>query len=191
MSMMSPKKAKKNKEREKEAKKKVLARRAALRAPKIEENKLKKKMKRIGKLQMDMGDLNVWADDIFMKMVNADEKTLSQLERNTQILKALEEEYVGEKARKDNLNSGLEAKGCTTLEEKLNHLHQQLVEDQKASGEEILAEEIALAKSATDVGLAGNAECAFKSKPKKEVAEVTICKAPVLDSEVQASEENE
>lgn len=161
MSKMSQKKAKKKKEREKESRKKVLERREVLRAPKIEENKLQKKMKRISKLQKDMEGLNQWADEVLVKM---SDKTLNQLERNAKILKALEDEYEKEKAKKTQLNNDLESKGLYALEEKLNFLHNELVEQQRSVGIEVLGENIVPAQKS-------------KSKPS-EVAEVTVCKAP-------------
>lgn len=136
------KKAQKKKDRAKRVRKQILLKRAALRAPQEEENKLKKKMKRITKLKKDMGKLNVWADDVFLKM---SEQNLSQLEKNCKILKALEEEYRKETENKKNLNESLESKGCLALEEKLNHLHNKLVEEQKAlheNGLKIPAEDL-------------------------------------------------
>ena len=132
MSMMSRKKLQKKKDREKEVKKRVLHRRTAIRAPKIEENKNRKKMERISKLQKDMKELNVWADDVLGKL---DSKTLTQLERNAQLLKGLEEEYEVERAKKSELNGDLESKGLNSLDEKLNHLHQNLVQSQRTSKE--------------------------------------------------------
>lgn len=163
MSRPSPKRLKKKKEREKEARKKVLVRRAAIRAPQVEANKEKKKMKRVVKLQKEMGELNMWADDVLSKLSN---DTLTQLEKNAQILKALEKEYEKETKNKRNLNNGLEEKGITTLHEKLNYLHQQFVEQQKSLGEDVLKEELALAEDAAVL------------RQAKEVAEINVCKAP-------------
>lgn len=164
MGKPSPKRLKKKKEREKEAKKKVLARRAAMRAPQIEANKEKIKMKRIVKLQKDMGELNMWADDVLSKLSN---ETLTQLEKNAQILKSLEKEYEKERNTKKNLNSSLEEKGFNTLHDKLNYLHNEYVEQQKAAGNTVLQEELALAEEAN-----------ICSTNKKEVANVEVCKAP-------------
>jgi hypothetical protein len=132
MSMMSRKKLQKKKDREKVVKKRILNRRAAIRAPKIEENKNRKKMERIAKLQKDMNDLSVWADDVLGKL---DSKTLTQLERNAQLLKGLEEEYEAERAKKSELNGDLESKGLLSLDEKLNHLHQNFAQSQRNSKE--------------------------------------------------------
>ncbi len=50
------------------------------------------------------------------------EKSKEKLEKNMQILKALEEEYLKEKERKQELNNELEKMGHSTLQEKLNAL---------------------------------------------------------------------
>jgi Na+/phosphate symporter len=84
-----------------------------------------------------MGALNVWADDVLLKM---NEKTLVQLEKNAKILKALENEYKEERDKKIKINEELEADGFLTLEEKLNHLHNKLVDEQKALHERDLNE---------------------------------------------------
>lgn len=163
MSKPSPRRLKKKKEREKESKKKILARRKAIRAPQIEANKEKRKMKRVVKLQKEMGELNMWADDVLSKLSN---ETLTQLEKNAQILKALEKEYEQNLKSKKNLNDSLEQKGFATLHEKLNYLHNEFVEQQKSSGEDVLKEELALAEDAK-----------ILSKSTKEVADVNVCKA--------------
>jgi hypothetical protein len=165
MSKPSAKRLKKKKDREKKAKEKVLARRKAIQAPKIEENKHRKKMKRIAKLQKGMGELSMWADDILGRMSN---DTLTQLEKNAQILKTLESEYEKEKAKKKQINNNLEDKGLISLQEKLDHLHNELVEQQKAAGNEILKDELILAKQA---------------RSQKEVAEVSVCRVPECDSQ--------
>lgn len=98
-----------------------------------------------------MGKLNVWADDILLQM---NEQTLSQLEKNAKILKALEEEYATEHGRKAELNQQLEAEGFKTLEEKLNHLHDKLVQDQKEEAgetEEVAEVEVVRAPDAPEL----------------------------------------
>ena len=174
MGKPSPRRLKKKKEREKQAKKKVLARRDAMRAPQIEENKQKKKMKRVLKLQKDMGDLNMWADDVLSRMSN---DTLTQLEKNAKILKALEKEYEQELNKKKNLNNSLEEKGITSLHEKLNYLHNEFVEQQKSAGIQILDEEISLAEQAKTCN--------------KNVAEVTVCKADDLEQKNEIGDKNQ
>ena len=127
------KKAQKKKDREKKARKKVLLRRAALRAPKEEENKLKRKMNRIAKIKKDMGKLNFWSDEVFLRM---SEDKLRQLEKNSKILKALEEEHKKSHENKRDINKKLEEEGYLTLEQKLNHLYQNLVSEQNLTESE-------------------------------------------------------
>lgn len=164
MGKPSPKRLKKKKEREKEAKKKVLLKRAAMRAPQVEENKQKKKMKRVTRLQKEMGELNMWANEVLCRMSN---DTLTQLEKNAKILKALEAEYEKEKSAKMNLNQNLEQKGLSSLKDKLDYLHNELVEQQKSAGYEVLKDEIEL----------------YKTANQKDIAEVTVCKAPDFQAE--------
>jgi hypothetical protein len=146
------KRMKKKKEREKKAHQKVLIRRQSLRKSKDEEDKLNKKNKNVIKFQKDVDDLNKWADTIMDKL---DKKTLIQIEKNYEILKGLEEEYESEIKNKQKLNEELESKGLFSLENKLNYLHNELVEEQK------------------------NEEC---NSTKKEVADISVCKAPLEEN---------
>lgn len=137
------KKAQKKKDREKRVRKQILKQREALRKPAQEERAFQKKMKRIAKLKKDMGRLNVWADDVLLKMSDS---TLSQLEKNARILKALEQQYEKETSTKRDLNRQLEEEGFVTLEDKMKFLHDRLVEQQKAENEgvppvDVVAEE--------------------------------------------------
>ena len=52
------------------------------------------------------------------------EKAKQRIERNMQILKALEEEYEAEQNRKRDINRELEAQGHETLKEKLNAMEE-------------------------------------------------------------------
>jgi hypothetical protein len=119
MASKAQKKMNKQKAREKESKKKVLLRREHLRAKVREEREEKRQDKRIKKLQEDMGELDIWADDVYK---NVSEDSLRQLEHNAKLLKALEEESEKESAEKEVCNEDLEKKGHKTLNEKLQHL---------------------------------------------------------------------
>jgi len=122
------KKFQKKKDRERRVRKQILAQREAIRAPEREERQFQKKLKRIEKLKKDMGKMNVWADEVFLNM---SDDSLSQLERNALILKALEQEYQKEKDKKKQLNDELEEQGLLTLDQKLQHLHDKLVHQAK------------------------------------------------------------
>lgn len=128
------KKLQKKKEREREAQQKVLARREEIREPIREENRLHKKLKRIKKLKRDLGSLNIWADEVYLK---ASEKTLSQLEHNAKILQALEDEHRKEQEKRQAINDKLEAEGHTTLNDKLKSMHDKVVAMQALENMEI------------------------------------------------------
>jgi hypothetical protein len=168
MSGNNQKKFMKQKKRERAVKQKLLVRRKVIEAKRKEENEQFKKMKRIKKLKKEMGHLNQWADDVLLGLNN---KTLSQLEHNVKILRALEEEYEKERAKKKDLNKELENKGLVTLEEKLNFLHNKIVEQQKLAFADMPPVE------AANAGLGSG-------KPE-EVAEISVLKAPVEVAEVE------
>jgi|GEM_PF-3360057 hypothetical protein len=157
MDNKTKRKLEKKKEHEKEARKKVLARRDALRAPKILENKLNKKFKRVSKLRKAMTGVAEYSDELLMNMNDA---TLTQLEKNAKILQALENEYEENLEKRRKINLDLESKGLFELNDKLSYLHNQLANDQQSAGFESLP------------------EAQYVQKPRKEVAEVTISKAP-------------
>lgn len=186
MANQQQRKLQKRKARDEKNKKAKLHRQAVATKKRQEENAEHRKMKRVKKLQREMGKLSVWADDVLMKL---NDSTLTQLEKNAKILKALEEEYEKESKRKRDLNDDLERKGLSTLQDKIKHLHDQLVEDQKAAGEAVLEEELALAndrlkgsifeENESGFGPGGSAECRFTvNKPPVEVADVSVTKAP-------------
>lgn len=118
MTSKQQKKIKKRKDREKEIHKKYLLKKEksliALRHAK--EDVLREK--RIVKVQRDLERFNQVMTERELSELN--DKKLSQLEKNIQILKALEEEYDRELAQKQKLNDDLENNGYYTLEEKLN-----------------------------------------------------------------------
>ena len=66
-------------------------------------------------------------------------RTIQKLERNAEILKALEEEYVREKEQKKAINDSLEAEGHLTLEEKMgaleNRARASMEGDEKETGQ--------------------------------------------------------
>lgn len=109
----------KKKKRQEIAKKRVLARRKALRSQ-LSENKktsrLDKKFRE--KISPIVKDLDKKKDMEDKK----NEKILSKLEKNAEILKALEDEYLEEMNRKKIINEKLESEGHYTLKDKLNAL---------------------------------------------------------------------
>lgn len=184
MTTKEQKKQQKKNARDKDNRKKLLAKREAIAAPLREERDQFRKLKRVGKMKKDMGKFNVWPDEVLMSMSN---DTLSQLEKNAKILRALEEEYQQEYLKKENLNKELEVEGYHTLEEKLNSLHNRMVDH--------------FAKSMVEAGLPGNEELTDEAKNLNErlenmreslapievsdTSEVEVIKAPVEVSEVE------
>jgi len=160
------KKLQKKKAKEREDHKKILANREKLRASAREERKDRRRDKRIKKLQREMGDLDVWADDVYKELPD---KTLTQLEHNAKILRVLEDEHEQEMAAKKKLNEDLEAKGHQTMDEKLEAMQKVTLNEQ--------------------MGVGGSADYAVSSKPKiitaprprKDVAEVELIKRPDPD----------
>lgn len=73
------------------------------------------------------------SDTIFSKQLTKDQ-ILARLNRNLEILKALEEEYDKEMAARQGMNSELEEDGCSTLKEKIEALQGMVLEDQKSKG---------------------------------------------------------
>lgn len=180
MASKEKRKLQKRKERDEKNKKSRLHRQAVATAKRQEEAAEFRKNQRIRKLQREMGELSVWADDVLMKM---DDKVLTQLEHNAKILKALEQDYEKEKNKKEELNKELEDKGLKTLKDKMKFLHDKLVADQQEAGEAVLAEDGLLnSKKLSALGPAGSAECSF-SPNKPEVAEVSVTKAPIDEEE--------
>jgi hypothetical protein len=173
MASKQQKKFQKKKEREKRVRRQVLLQRETLRAPEREERAFQRKMKRITKLKKDMGDLNVWSDNVFLQM---NDETLSQLEKNAKILRALEQQYVDETSKKKDLNEQLESEGFNTLDEKLGELHSRLVKQQKA-----LYADSGLVEERSEAYANANEKLA--SCCGKEVSEVEVIKAPVSPTE--------
>lgn len=161
MASKQERKLHKRKTREKESREKVLKQREVLRAPAREERADARRIKRIKKLQRDLEQFDQYMDQRELDIVS--EETLTQLEKNIQILKVLEEEHARETQRKEFLNKQLENQGYHTLEEKM-----------QAAREVLTAE----------VGVGGSAECrVFVNKPTMETAEVSVTKAPVVLTE--------
>ena len=188
------KKLQKKKAREIESKKKVVTRREELRSQ-VREDLLKfRKFKRLEKLKKEMGELNVWADDV---LFNMSDKTITQLEHNVKILAALEQEYQTERSKKEALNEELEKDGHFTLEDKMATLHgRMLAEAQKMYNEaghlpEEMTANFAPRQDQPTAGIGGQAaelEIIKSPRPLVEAAEVEVIKAPVHELEFTMDE---
>jgi mevalonate kinase len=142
-------KLQKRKEREREKHKELIVKREKALVPVREAREDMRKEKRIKKLQKDLEHFDQIMDE--RELAIASDSTLSQLEKNIEILKVLEAEHNREMQQKQKLNEELEEQGYLTLEEK--------IEAVKKSG----------------AGVGGSAEC--RCCPK-ETAQVSVIKAP-------------
>ena len=123
----------KKKEREQKAKSRVLARRHKFRMAMRDEsrarrleNKFREKIKPFvkdpeKKAEMDAAEEN---------------KVKERLERNARILKALEDEYESEQAKRREINQDLESMGHETLKDKLNAMESVARESEGESSSE-------------------------------------------------------
>lgn len=157
MTSKQQRKLQKRKNREKEIRQQFLAKREQLLAPIREAKQDVIREKRIKKLQKDLEQFNQVMQD--RELQNASNDTLSQLEKNIQILRVLEDEYNREIQQKAALNQQLEEKGYFTLEDKMKAAQELLVDN---------------------VGVGGSAEC--KVGDARDVAQVSVTKAPQNES---------
>lgn len=131
--MPSKRKLQKRKKREKEAKKKVADQRQKRIEERSEINKQLKKVKRIEKLQKEMIAMDQPAE--FQKLASLGDESLNQLEKNIEILKGLEKEFMEEQKRRQEINEELEDQGYITLDEKLKATQEEIVNQQKFDAE--------------------------------------------------------
>lgn len=125
----------KKKLREEIAKKRVLARRSALRKQASEDlksSRLERKFR--NKIQP------IIKDEEKRKAMeqNKNQQILSKLEKNAEILRALEDEYLSEVNYKKQINEQLESEGHKTFKEKMDALNEKamknMTEEQKETG---------------------------------------------------------
>ena len=122
---MSTKKQKerKQKQREEKAKGKVFSRRKAMRKISSEE-KQASRLERKFRTKQKPFVKNQLKREAMEKMNN--EKILSKLEKNAELLRALESEYEKELENKKIINKKLESEGHVTLEEKMSALEKKV-----------------------------------------------------------------
>jgi hypothetical protein len=129
---MSTKKQKerKQKERKEKAKKKILARRKKLRDQFGQDKKTARLDK---KFRTKMQPLIKDKEKREIMEKNNNEKLISKLEKNAELLKFLESEYEKELENKKNINKALESEGYLTLEEKMSALEQKVKDNMSDS----------------------------------------------------------
>jgi hypothetical protein len=132
---MSKKQEKKKKKRQDIAKKRVLSRRAALRKQSSDDKKAAR-LDRKFRQKIDPIIKDPEKKKIMEEIKN--QRILSKLEKNAEILKQLEEAYIQETEQKKKINDQLEMEGHKTLKEKLSALEEKaketMTEEQKQSG---------------------------------------------------------
>lgn len=127
----------KKKEREQKAKSRVLARRHKFRAAIKDE----KRARLLDDRFREKAKPFVKDPEKKAAMEAAEEnKVKERLERNAQILKALEEEYEAEQARRKEINLNLESQGHDTLKDKLNAMESVARESEGEASSEIRPE---------------------------------------------------
>lgn len=153
MTSKEQRKLKKRKKREKENRQQTLRRRAASRAKAKEEREEQRREKRIDKLQRELYAM----DQHFEKeqLAAASDDVIAQLEKNVEILRALEREHDKEMSEKAALNESLEEQGLLTMEDKMQALHEANMERQKAEAQ---------------VGVGGSADCKMSVNNPAEVS---------------------
>lgn len=118
-------KERKKKERQKIAKERVLRRRTAMQAMRKEDAKKAKLEKTLSPKAQPI------VNDPFLREMREKSRTDSvqaQIEKNFQLLQALEEEYDKEQAMRKQINDNLESEGHLTFKEKLDALEQKALE---------------------------------------------------------------
>ena len=132
---MSKKQEKKKKKRQEIAKKRVFARRLALRKQSSEDKKASRLERKFRK-KIDPIIKDPEKKKIMEEIKN--QKILSKLEKNAEILKQLEDAYLYEVEQKKKINEQLEMEGHKTLEEKMSALEEKaketMTDEQKQSG---------------------------------------------------------
>lgn len=161
------KKLEKKKAREKEVAKKLLTKRTEKRKAVSEERNFGRRLKRISKLQRDLGQRNQWAPEV---LYGLDDSTLTQLEKNAKILRELEREHEDEVEKRAALNRQLESEGFLDIKGKLDALQNERVEAQleEARRQEAAAQSTSVLKAPRK----------RRSGPPKEVSEVEVMRDP-------------
>lgn len=129
---MSTKKQKerKQKQREEKAKSRVFSRRKAMRKISSEEKQASRLERKFRTKQKPFVKDQLKRESI--EKIN-NEKILSKLEKNAEILRALESEYEKELENKKLINEKLESEGHVTLEEKMSALEKKVKDNMTES----------------------------------------------------------
>lgn len=123
-------KERKEKERKEKAKKRILARRKKIRDQYGQDKKAARLDRKFRTKQKPFIKDEIKRET--MEKIN-NEKVLSKLEKNAELLKFLESEYERELNNKKIINEKLESEGHVTLEEKMSALEKKIKENMSES----------------------------------------------------------
>ena len=152
----------KKKDREKESRKKVLAKRDKLRAEAKEKRLEFRRDKRIARLQREIDSASIgndWVPGGSVPLEELPDNVLAQIEHNVKVLKALEVQHEKEAKERQELNEGLEEEGHLTGEDKIKALRRKFLEG-------LPAQDIELPKLP-------------EPRKAKDVSDVEVVRAPV------------
>lgn len=150
---LSRKEIQKRKQREIAVRKKVLEQRSEIRAERkrVEEERVRElKMHRLehGSIPPALpGNPELAA----IRQAEREKKISEKLNKNLEILRALEKEYENEQVNRKNINNQLESEGYLTMKEKMNALHQKALNMQKVADDLKEASEMSAVNKSFDV----------------------------------------
>lgn len=130
--------AQKKKKREKIAKERVLRRREEMRAIRKEDAAKARLEDELSPKQMPIVNDPLACE---MREKDSSNSVKAQIEKNLELLKALEEEYDKEQALRQQVNEDLESEGHMNMKDKLDALHKKALSMQAQKEEEKPSEE--------------------------------------------------
>ncbi len=140
----------KKKQRESDVKVKLDKRREAVKTASKEQLLEFREQRRFKKEHKEYQRLEKQMDELYAKLPQS---TRDQLERNIEILKALEEEHKKETQEKQELNQQLESEGHFAPEDKMQALHERAVKE---------CATVDVVKAKAQIGIQGGADYSFK-----------------------------
>jgi hypothetical protein len=130
--------AQKKKKREKIAKERVLRRREQMRAVRKEDERKARLERELSPRQMPIVNDPLVRE---MREKSRADAAKAQIEKNLELLKAIEEEYDKEHALREQVNKDLESEGHVSMKDKLDALHQKAMAMKAQKEEEKPSEE--------------------------------------------------
>jgi hypothetical protein len=130
--------AQKKKKREKIAKERVLRRREQMRAVRKEDERKARLERELSPKQMPIVNDPLVREMREKARVDA---AKAQIEKNLELLKAIEEEYDKEHALREQVNKDLESEGHVSMKDKLDALHKKAMAMKEQKEEEKPSEE--------------------------------------------------